>query len=398
MRPRAFAGLLLCALLLGATWPTLSALPGIPAAVVAGDAYAVTQGTGDFSINASLAENLTARDWADIVSPELLGLGTLSGEPVIVRAVDPGAFFDLECGPCVLPPAAVQPYAFVGAGLADRLGLRPGRVVTVVGSYTPRVAFLHVTGVYATTTLANDEVLVDEAMGRFLTGLGAPNFHTIRVRTADPAALLAFLDSFGTSAHVSGPGIARADIHSDPPSDERLANAILRTGVGGAPRDYLATAVGQATTSVRVVAYGIAGLIGLLVAFGIHAIQARAFADRVPAVGVLRTVGAGDGWMRRRLLMETAPVAVLAGGLGAGLGFLLGKILQPAASLVLFGHQVPLPLEPVPFLAIVLAVVAMSIGSAQSLLSAALRLRPTESIRETPAVEPPESLEAVLCG
>lgn len=332
------------------------------------------------------------------MSPEILALTTLSGEPVVVRSADVDAFFRFECGACVLPPAAAAPYALVGSGLADRLGLRPGDFVTVAGSYTPRVAFLRVTAVYRTATLANDEVLVDEAMGRFLTGLGAPYFHTIRVRTSDPAALLAFLEASGTSAHVSGPGIARADIHSDPPTDERLANLILRSGVGGSPRDYLATAVGEATTSVRVVAFGIAALVGLLVAFGVHSIQARAFADRLPAVGVLRTVGASNGWMRRRLVAETAPFAIVAGGLGAGLGILAGRVLQPATSFFLFGHTVPVPIDPLPVLAIILVVVGISIASAQSLLSSALRARPNESIRDVPAVEPPESLEVVLVG
>jgi FtsX-like permease family protein len=398
MQPRALAGLLLCSALLGATWPTLAALPAIPAAVVGGTGYSITQGSGALSINASLVENLTERPWADIVSPEILGLSTLSGEPVVVRAADPDAFLGLEGGSWVTPPAPEIPHTYVGAGLADRLGLHPGDAVTVVGSYAPRIAFLRISGFYRTGTTANDEVLVDEATGRFLTALGPPNFHTIRVRTSDPTALLAFLEGFGASAHVSGPGIARADVHSEPPHDERLANLILRSGVGGSPPDYLATAVGEATASVRVVAYGTAALFGLLVAFGIHAVQARGFADRIPTVGVLRAVGAGNRWMRRRLLRETGPTALLAGASGAGAGFLLGRVLQPAANLVLFGHQVPVPFDPLPFGAIVLAVIAISIGSAQRLLSEALRVRPTESLRDVPAVEPPESLEVVLCG
>src|SRR5437016_10327208 len=40
-----------------------------------------------------------------------------------------------------------------------------------------------------------------------------------------------------------------------------LFRSILRTGIGGAPRDYLSTAVAEATSSVTVVAYGIAALL-----------------------------------------------------------------------------------------------------------------------------------------
>src|SRR5439155_103995 len=60
VRPRTFGGVLLCAVLLGATWPILAALPGVPSQILAGDAYVITQGSGALSINASLAENLTA--------------------------------------------------------------------------------------------------------------------------------------------------------------------------------------------------------------------------------------------------------------------------------------------------------------------------------------------------
>lgn len=398
MRPRAFAGLLLCAFLLGATWPTLAALPGVPSQIVAGGAYAITQGTGPLSINESLVENLTARFHPAIVSPELFGLGTLAGEPVVVRAAEPDAFLFLEGGSWVDRVTGTDAFAYAGEGLADRLGLTTGATVTLVGSYAPRIAFVRITGIYHSETPANDELLVDYAMGRFLTAIGPVAFHSIRIRTADLAALLEFLERFGASVHVSGSGLAGADVHSDPHGDERIANLILRTGLGGSPRDYLATAVAEATASVRVVAYGIAALLGLLVAFGIHAVQARAFADRVPGVGVLRAIGAGNRWMLRRLLVEAIPFALLAGVLGALIGFVTGRLLQPQVGLVIFGHQAPLPLDVTTLIVIALAVVAISVGSALFLLRAALRVRPVESIRETPTVEPPQSLEVVLRG
>ena len=86
IRPRAFAGLALCAFLLGATWPVLAALPSVPARVVAGDAFAITQGSGALSINVSLASNLSASNWTVTVSPEILGLSVLDGDSVVVRS------------------------------------------------------------------------------------------------------------------------------------------------------------------------------------------------------------------------------------------------------------------------------------------------------------------------
>jgi ABC-type lipoprotein release transport system permease subunit len=375
-------------------------LPAVPSQIVGGAAYVITQGSGPYSINESLAGNLSAQPWVALVSPEMLGLGTLAGEPVVVRAAKPDVFVvDLEGGTWINRTTVRDGFAFVGEGLAHRLGLSTGDTVTLVGSYLPRIAFVRIAGVYRTATAANDELLVDDGMGRFLTGLGPTFFHSIRVRTSNPAALVAFLDRFGASAHVSGPSLVRADVHSDPPGgDERLINQILRTGIGGAPRDYLSTAIGEATTSVRVVAYGIMVFLSLLVAFGIHAVQARAFADRVPAVGILRAVGASGAWMRRRLLVETIPAAVLASLLGAGIGFGFASFLQPGLGLVVFGHRVPVSFDLVTLAFLILVLVAVSAGSALLLLRGALRLRPTESIREAPASEPPQSLEAILRG
>ena len=391
--------MVLCAFLLGATWPILGALPGVPTRILAGDAYLVTQGSGPYSINESLAGNLTAHtSWARVVSPEILSLGTVLGEPVVVRAADPAAFFSLEGGTWVQGATVGDRTAVVGEGLVRRLGLAVGDDVTVLGSSVPRIAFVRIAGIYRTATSANDELLVDFAMGRLLSGLGATGFHSIRIRTTDPTALLTFLRGFGASVHVTGPDLSRVDIASDPPTDERISNLILRTGIGGAPRDYLASAVAEATNSVGVVADGIAALLGILVAFGIHAVQARAFADRVPAVGVLRAIGAGNRWMRRRLLAESLPLAAGAAILGAGLGFLAETSLQPNASLVIFGHEVLVSFDLATFALVVLAVVAISILSGLLLLRRAMAARPVESIRETSAVASPQSLEAILRG
>jgi ABC-type lipoprotein release transport system permease subunit len=332
------------------------------------------------------------------VSPEILSIGTVRGEPVVTRAASPSAFLSLEDGVWVQAATAGDRTALAGEGLVRRLGLAVGDNVTVVGSAIPRIAFVRIAGIYRTATPANDELLVDFSIGRFLTGLGPTGFHSIRVRTSDPGALLSFLRGFGASVHVSGPDLPRVDIASDPPTDERISNLILRTGIGGAPRDYLSTAVAEATSSVSVVAYGIAALLGVLVAFGIHAVQARAFADRAPAVGVLRAIGASNRWMRRRLLVESLPLSLGAAVLGAGLGLLAERWLQPNASLVIFGHEVLVSFDLGTFALVVLAIVGISILSGWVLLRGAMATRPVESIRETPAVQSPQSLEAILRG
>ena len=363
---------------------------------MAGDVYVITQGSGLASVNDSLLANVTSQPGVQLVSPEILAPGTIHGQAVLVRGADPAAFLSIEGGVWVQTSPLTDRWAFAGEGLASRLGLDRGTSVTLVGSALPRIAFAQVGGIYRTETTANDELVVDYPTARALTGLGAHFYHSIRLKTSNIAPMLAFLQTSTASLHVSGPGLARVDIHSDPPTDERIISLLLRSGSGSVPHDYLSSAIAQATTSVQVVAYGIAVLLALLVAFGIHAAQARAFADRLPAVGVLRTIGASNRWMRARILRETTPVAIVTGLVGTILGFLVDVLLHPAGRLLVFGHSVPATLDLTSFAVVAAVVVLASTISALSLLQRALRSRPVESMRDQPAIEPPTSLEVVL--
>lgn len=389
---------MLCAALLGATWPGLAALPALPVRILAGDVYAITQGSGAPSVNESLVAGLAAQPWADVVSAEIFLLGTLRGEPVLARAADPEAYLALEDGAWIEPPIDAARGAMAGRLLADRLGLRVGEVLSLTGSTVSRLDVVPLVGLFAVGGPGDDELLVDLFTGRFLSGLGPSSFHAIRVRTLDPSTLLAFLESSGASVHVAGAGIPRADVNSAAPAvtDERVANLFLRTGVGGAPADALSSALEAAADSVRVVAYGIAFLLGALVAMDVHAIQARAFADARTTVAILRSVGAPSGWMRRRILAEGVPLAVLAGTGGAALGLLVGALLPPGAVSV-FGHAVRSTFDLLTLGLIIVAITAMSATSSLLLLERGLRERPIASLRAMSGGGPP-SLEVVLRG
>src|SRR5438093_8946994 len=165
-------------------------------------------------MNASLVESLedhTANPWVEIVRPEILSLGTVRGGPVVARAADLAAFLSLERGAWVQAATVGDRRAVAGEGLVRRLGLVVGDDVTVVGSSVPRIAFVRIVGIYRTATPANDELLVDFAIGRLLSGLSGTGFHSIRIRTTGPTAHLDFLRGFGESVHVTGPYMTRDD-------------------------------------------------------------------------------------------------------------------------------------------------------------------------------------------
>jgi ABC-type lipoprotein release transport system permease subunit len=174
--------------------------------------YVITQGSGPASINEDLSAALRIQPWADAVSPEILAFGTVRDQPVIVRAVDPEVFLEIERASLLQAQLITDRWAYAGAGLAGRAGLALGDEVTLVGSSSPRLAVARIAGIFASETTANDELLVGFPLGHFLTGSAFDAYYSIRVKTADPRALLAFLEGTDASVHVYGPGILRADV------------------------------------------------------------------------------------------------------------------------------------------------------------------------------------------
>jgi len=370
----------------------------VPSQVLAGDVYAITQGTGRASVNASLLQALRDQPWAQLVSGEIFAFSTLHDTPVVVRGANASAFVAMEGGTWTETGALPNHWAIAGAGLQDRLGLGLGQAVSLEGSSIARIVILPLAGFFRSATLANDEILVDLGTARFLTGTPTQAYHSIRVKTSDPDALVAFLADRDASAWVSGPRGIVAGVNTAAGVDPRLVNIVLRLGTGGLPADYLVEGIAEVSLSVQVVAIGLAVLVGLLVALGIHAIQARAFEDRRAVVGVLRAVGAGNRWMRARLLLETLPLAVVAGALGGGLGFLVDATAGSALPALAFGHAIRVTFDPLPFALGVLAVVGVSLLSQLILLQRALKARPGESIRGEPTTRSPPSLEVILRG
>ena len=372
-------------------------MPAVPSQVLAGDVFAVTQGTGRYSINESLVQNLSAQPWARAVSPEIFAPGTLGGSAVVVRGVNATAFLAVDGAsgsvPATLPPV----WALAGSGLASRLGLSVGEELTLVGSAIPRLDVVPLMGLFRSATASNDELLVDLPTARFLTGIPSPLYQTIRVKTSDSAALVAFLQERGASAHVSGPNGPVGGANTGPlPTDPRIINLFLRYGIGPLPADYLTEALAEATNSVQVVAWGLELLVALLVALGIHAVQARAFEDRRPTVGVLRALGAPARWVRLRAVGELLPVAAGAALVGSGLGSAAAVLLTPNAAVVAFGHEVRVAFDPAGMVLAAGVVVLLAVASQLLLLQSALRERPSASLRPEAVRGSPRSLEVVL--
>lgn len=368
----------------------------MPTQILTGGVYVLTQGTGPYSLNDSLAGNLSRQAWAAAVSAEVLGLGTLQGQAILVRGAEPAAFLTVDGGAWVQGGPGNGTWAAPGVALHDRIGIEVGATITLTGSSIPRLALAPVTGVFRTGLAEDDELLVDLPLAHFLTGVPAGVYHAIRVRTSDPAALLAYLQSFGASVHVTGPSGVAAGANTAPATDPRLVNLYLLHGQGALPADYLTEGLNEATNSVRLVAFGLAVLVILLAAAAVHAIQARVFADRRAAVGTLRALGAGPRWMVLRMAREALPGTALAILFGTAAGVVLAASLGSTSTVLVFGHSVRVSFDPVAEGLLAAIVMGVAVASWLLLLRGAMRDRPGESFRDQSAEAPPESLEVVL--
>ena len=366
----------------------------MPTQVLSGGVYVITQGAtvgvGVLAVNDSLVQNLSAQPWALRVSPEILSLTSVRGQPVLVRGVDPRVFLAMDRGTWASGGQGSGSWAVAGSGLAARLGLDVGTVLTLTGSIAPRIALVPVTGIFRTATPSNDELLVSFPVARFFTSRPADAYYSVRVETSNASALRTFLRQYGSAFQLTAPS-------STPISPSaRLANLYLLYGTAGLPVNFLAEGLSEATNAIQVAALGLAVLVVLLLAFGIHAVQARVFADHRPQVGVLRALGASRGWVLRRSALEALPLAALASVTGLAFGFLLSTELWSASGLLVLGHTIHTSFDPVVFGILACLLLVISIVSQLLLPRTALRDRPGESIRETTVAAPPVSLEVVL--
>lgn len=389
---------MLCAALLGATWPLLAALPAVPTAILGGEAYVITQGSGAPSVNDSLVENLTVQPWSEAVSPEILSLGTIGDSSVLIRGAEFPSFLSLEGADLVQQGPLPSFGVLAGQGLANRLGLNLGEGLTLEGSSIPRIAIAQLGGVFRSSSAANDELIVPPSIARFLTGVPDHWYHEIRVKTTNPAALVAFLESFPASVHVSGPSGTFGESHSQPATDPRLVNLFLRGATGALPPAYLAEALTEATNSIQVVALGLAILIAALVASAVHAVQARGFSERRISIGILRSLGASSRWIATRMIAESLPYTVVAAGLGAVGGALLVSLAGPTFGLRVFGHELSAPIDPLVLALLIVVVITFSSLSLFVLVGRALQDRPSEAVRDESEFASARSLEAILRG
>ena len=152
--------------------------------------YVLTSSTDNNPIRSNLdiriAYGLENMSYITAVSPEIFVFTTLNNRAVTVRGVMFQKFLYLENGKIIRGKIPESPSgALVGEDIAKNMNIHIGEKLTIIGSFTPSVAVINVTGIFYTGDPTDDEILVNLPTARCLAGIAEGKVSIIRLKTND---------------------------------------------------------------------------------------------------------------------------------------------------------------------------------------------------------------------
>lgn len=241
------------------------------------------------------------------------------------------------------PEGALE--AVAGATLAARLGLSPGREVTVVaGERTARVA---VAAIVETGGAEDEDLLLPLSIAQDLAGRpGEASLALVRARLAGRSA-----DDAARALEAAVPGAEARTIRQVARAEDALLGKVRRMLA------LVTAALGAAT------AFTVAGTLGVVLL------------GRRREIGLCLALGAAPGSLRALLLSEAA-ASGLAGGLA---GCALGAVASEAVAWSVFGAGIPLAAS-APAAALATSV-AVALGASLWPVHRAVRVSPCDTLR-----------------
>ncbi len=331
--PRVLAPLLLAATVLGTTAPILQAMAETSSGIFYGRGiYVLTQRDQEHPLDGALVEDLRNQPWVQGVSPEAYAPTTLGGQGLVIRGIDPGGFAAVEGLTIMEGSVPRDHFILAGVRLASRLHLRVNQTVVLTGSLEIGITQVRVTGVVATGGPSEDELFVPVRLGAWLATSGPQGVATVRVRTSNPQALVAFLRARGNGANISGQS-------SSNQGDDRIANLILLN-----PRlsrtfgqHYVGTLAQYGINSVRVALDGFIMLTVVLFSLGSAATLGKELEEGRGGLGLLKALGATRWGLTSIVLGDVLPAAATS-SVGVALGLFLAGRIGALRPILLFGH------------------------------------------------------------
>lgn len=163
------------------------------------------------SLPEELAESLRMLPNVTAVSAEIFVFGTIKDQPVVFRGAEPSDFFALEEAELV---AGRQPNAsfeiLAGDKAAERLDLTTGDLLTLVGTFRPKLAEVQLVGIFHSEEATTDELLLPLSLARELSSKSYGEVSIIRLRSSTPETFAGWLSPEGARFTLSEFGVPQA--------------------------------------------------------------------------------------------------------------------------------------------------------------------------------------------
>jgi lipoprotein-releasing system permease protein len=259
----------------------------------------------------------------------------------------------------------------VGQRLADRLGVQPGDVVTLIPPKPPKVN--------AALGMAIPKLWQYEITGIFETGMFQYDNQFVVMGIAEAQRFT------GLGEAVSGIEIRLRDPDEAPAVGRRLEEKLgfpFRTLDWQTQNASLFSALQLEKLAMGLVIF----FIMIVAAFNIVGTLTMVVTDKTREIGILQAMGMTPSSIGRIFLLQGALIGGVGTLLGTGLGFLIAYLVDQSGLIridpsVYFIDRLPVHVEPRDVLIVIVASVGLALVATILPARAAARLTPVEAIR-----------------
>ena len=338
---RAAVGLILSILVFTSTIPILLAVETTPQDVFEGPNVVVMSAIeADKPINASVVSIIRGLNYT--VSPEIFLFCVVDGMPVTVRGVDPVSFLKIEGASMVKGEASGSNFVLIGSSFQKRSGLDVGDKIVIPGSFSPSLYEGTITGVFASGSPADDEILLPTDIVREMAGKPKGTYQVVRILDGNITTIAdALRNQNYTVAVGSGPHVTTTNTNMTY-EETGAMNLMLRYSDEAAFKMTNASHMGifaqRASSSVKVAVLGFIIMDASLTFIGSFSILSRAIFDRRREIGILRAIGASNMKIRLLVQRESLLISSVSAFVALLAGYLVVSLASSSGLIVVFGQ------------------------------------------------------------
>jgi len=300
-------------------------------------------------VPAYLAEKVGSINGVIACSPEAVAPCIVKGESIFLRGIIPEDFAKLNqlaiFDGSMLEPDDVNSVV-VGRNAAERLNLKPGDEILVLGVLADRYLQLQVKGIYESHSVMDDEVLAPLYVGQWLRGTDYGHVTLIRVKidrsVVSPAAILEEVAREASEPSQSQDSGRKPEglIMSWPRASFRVedigveeAQMFMKSYLDryGVTRESLLT---------------LSAIVFLFSSATVAAASKTIIAQHEGEINVLRSLGASRKLLKGDMLARLLPWSLIASSIGAALAVAVLKVIQGYGLLQVVSHTVSIQLDP----------------------------------------------------